>query len=369
VDTKVRVLSQPQGALAPVKSDRPVLPILPINSANPGARVGDRKTSIPGLGVLTRYCGMSNTSNLQLPYLAVGQAQKHVTLNQSLRRLDAIVQLGVVSATTTVQPSSPTDGDVHIVPSGKSGANWAAYANWSLAYYRDGAWEQISPREGWIAYVRDTDRVMIYSGASWADISTLLHVSATDRLLGRVSAGAGVVEQITCTAAGRALIDDADARAQCATLGTWRVLAASAVAASVTGTTTKTALATVNVPAGAMGSNGRLRVTCHFSMTTSTNTKTCSFELGGSVFMSRGEASATVAALRDQREIANRNSASSQVSWRATTIGGLGQGTNTLTTGAVDTSVSQDLVFYGQLANSTETITLENYLVELYNHA
>ena len=77
----------------------------------------------------------------------------------------------------------------------------------------------------------------------------------------------------------------------------------------------------------------------------------------------------THAALRDQREIANRNSASSQVSWRATTIGGLGQGTNTLTTGAVDTSVSQDLVFYGQLANSTETITLENYLVELYHHA
>jgi hypothetical protein len=45
------------------------------------------------------------------------------------------------------------------------------------------------------------------------------NVSATDRLLGRQTAGAGVVEEITCTAAGRALIDDADAAAQRTTLG------------------------------------------------------------------------------------------------------------------------------------------------------
>jgi len=49
--------------------------------------------------------------------------------------------------------------------------------------------------------------------------SKLANVSATDRLLGRSSAGAGAVEEITCTAAGRALLDDADAAAQRATLG------------------------------------------------------------------------------------------------------------------------------------------------------
>ena len=45
------------------------------------------------------------------------------------------------------------------------------------------------------------------------------NVSATDRLLGRSTAGAGVVEEIVCTAAGRALLDDASATAQIATLG------------------------------------------------------------------------------------------------------------------------------------------------------
>jgi hypothetical protein len=47
----------------------------------------------------------------------------------------------------------------------------------------------------------------------------LQNVSATDRLLGRTSAGAGSVEEISCTAAGRALLDDADAATQRATLG------------------------------------------------------------------------------------------------------------------------------------------------------
>lgn len=43
-------------------------------------------------------------------------------------------------------------------------------------------------------------------------------VSATDMLLGRSTAGAGNVEEIPCTAAGRALLDDASAAAQRTTL-------------------------------------------------------------------------------------------------------------------------------------------------------
>ena len=44
-------------------------------------------------------------------------------------------------------------------------------------------------------------------------------VSATDKLLGRSSSGAGAVEEIACTAAGRAILDDVDASAQRTTLG------------------------------------------------------------------------------------------------------------------------------------------------------
>lgn len=45
------------------------------------------------------------------------------------------------------------------------------------------------------------------------------NVSATDQILGRSTAGAGNIEEIACTAAGRALLDDANNTAQRTTLG------------------------------------------------------------------------------------------------------------------------------------------------------
>src|SRR5262245_13832203 len=110
---------------------------------------------------------MSDTSNLMLPFLAAGQAQKHVTVNESLLRLDALVQLAVVSASTTAQPASPTDGQLYVLPAGKTGDDWGAMANGALAYYRDGVWEELAPREGWLAFVKDTDQLLHYSGAAW----------------------------------------------------------------------------------------------------------------------------------------------------------------------------------------------------------
>lgn len=62
------------------------------------------------------------------------------------------------------------------------------------------------------------------TGATWtidAGVVTLAKMAniATNRLIGRATAGTGVPEAITCTAAGRAILDDADAEAQRATLG------------------------------------------------------------------------------------------------------------------------------------------------------
>jgi len=63
------------------------------------------------------------------------------------------------------------------------------------------------------------------SGAVWTvdndaiTYAKIQNVSATDKLLGRSSSGAGDVEEIACTAAGRAILDDADASAQRTTLG------------------------------------------------------------------------------------------------------------------------------------------------------
>lgn len=68
------------------------------------------------------------------------------------------------------------------------------------------------------------------------------NVSATDKLLGRSTAGAGDIEEITCTAAGRALIDDADATSQRVTLSAAKSGANSDIT-SITGLTTALSIA------------------------------------------------------------------------------------------------------------------------------
>jgi hypothetical protein len=65
----------------------------------------------------------------------------------------------------------------------------------------------------------------------------LQDVSATDRLLGRSTAGAGNVEEIPLTAAGRALLDDADAAAQRVTLGLGTIATQAASSVAITGGT------------------------------------------------------------------------------------------------------------------------------------
>ena len=65
-------------------------------------------------------------------------------------------------------------------------------------------------------------------------VSTIT-VSSTDRLLGRSSAGAGTGEEIVCTSAGRALLDDADNAAQRTTLGLGTMATQSAASVAITG--------------------------------------------------------------------------------------------------------------------------------------
>ena len=79
------------------------------------------------------------------------------------------------------------------------------------------------------------------SGSTWTidnnavTYAKIQDVSATDRLLGRSTAGAGDIEEITCTAAGRAILDDADAAAQRTTLGLSTMALQASDSVSITG--------------------------------------------------------------------------------------------------------------------------------------
>lgn len=145
------------------------------------------------------------------------------------------------------------------------------------------------------------------------------------------------------------------------------VLAQSASPASVTGTLTETALATVTIPAGAMGLNGALRITVLWSHTNSANTKTLNTRLGGvSGTIISGLPVTTTASTQAMTMLRNRGAANSQVRFGSTT-NSFSAFSSAVVTHAVDTSVAQDLVLTGVLTNTGETITVEAYTVELLN--
>lgn len=105
------------------------------------------------------------TPNLVLPYIAAAQSQKHVTHNEAIRMLDAIVQVGVSSRTLTEPPAAPTDGDRYIVPTGATGA-WAGAAA-TIAAWQDGAWAFYMPRTGWLAWVSSEAKLYVFTGSVW----------------------------------------------------------------------------------------------------------------------------------------------------------------------------------------------------------
>lgn len=141
------------------------------------------------------------SANLVLPYLAPGQSQKHVTVNETLTRLDAIVQIGVTSASTLIEPAGPADGALYILPTGKTGAAWGEMGNAMLAYWRDGAWEQIVPREGWLAWVRDANQLLVFDGAGWSQGALRSGLGLGDAALRNVGASGGAVPLLnaSCT--------------------------------------------------------------------------------------------------------------------------------------------------------------------------
>ena len=115
-----------------------------------------------------------HSARLGLPYLAAGQMQKHVTLNEALTRLDALVQTAVVSCTTAEQPAGPEDGALWILPSGATGADWSLRPGGALMRAEGGGWTVVEANDGLVALVLDDGELVVRHGGDWVPLGTRL---------------------------------------------------------------------------------------------------------------------------------------------------------------------------------------------------
>ncbi|HVV63278.1 MAG TPA: DUF2793 domain-containing protein [Pseudolabrys sp.] len=114
---------------------------------------------------------MTDTTNLGLPNIEAAQAQKHVTHNDALRMLDALVQLAVADRDLSTPPASPAEGGRWIVKATGTDA-WIGHDN-AIAAWQDGAWQFYAPQTGWRVYVADEGVLLAWNGTAWGDVSTV----------------------------------------------------------------------------------------------------------------------------------------------------------------------------------------------------
>jgi len=108
---------------------------------------------------------LSETPRLALPLIAAAQAQKHVTHNEALGLVDALVHLSVASRGLAAPPAEAEAGDRYIVGAGPGGL-WAGHAG-EVAEREEGAWRFLVPRAGWLAWVADEACLLVHDGAGW----------------------------------------------------------------------------------------------------------------------------------------------------------------------------------------------------------
>jgi hypothetical protein len=114
------------------------------------------------------------TPRLALPYLAAGQAQKHLTVNEALAALDGLVHTAVESRTLAAPPQAPADGAMYLRPPGALAAPWQHFAPGALLRFEAGDWNALAAPDGALVLVKDESRLLVRAGGAWSELGAVL---------------------------------------------------------------------------------------------------------------------------------------------------------------------------------------------------
>ena len=131
---------------------------------------------------------------------------------------------------------------------------------------------------------------------------------------------------------------------------------------SLTGSTSVVTLATITIPAGLLGANGKLKIYPLWGTTNNANVKTLRAVLGGSTCTTM--TSQSVPNNSGLVIIRNINNEAAQ-KCSSGLVAGIGPSTGSIAVIAIDTTAATTLVISGQLAVGTDTLTLEDLFVEV----
>ncbi len=108
---------------------------------------------------------------LVLPLLAAGQAQKEITHNEALIRLDALVGAVIEDAVTATPPSAPAPGAMWLVATGGNGA-WSG-EDGRIAIASSGGWRFVVPYEGLVLWDRASATQRRFHDNMWLEPNNL----------------------------------------------------------------------------------------------------------------------------------------------------------------------------------------------------
>lgn len=112
---------------------------------------------------------MATTPHLGLTLVEQSQAQKEITVNMALMRIDALLNSGVLDKDLATPPAAPEEeGDVYIVADAATDA-WEGREN-QVAYFEQ-VWRFIAPNKGLMLWVADEGAFYLFDGSAWGATS------------------------------------------------------------------------------------------------------------------------------------------------------------------------------------------------------